>query len=1383
MAIIPIEDLLSAPSPSSNIIPIADLLEPAQNNIIPIADLVGEPKQNAFISGIEHISRPGAAVRSKIRGGTFKEGFDDPFEEPLFAETVGGVSKISPSAVKSFDKIRSGEGNVGDFASLVPGAARELGKTALGFAGDIATDPLSFIPLGLLTKVGATGLNKIPILRKAAQAIGKTSFAKGLRKAGGVFNKPLGKQAAGLDEILGDIATPIAKPRQLPKSATPTAEKQAILKRAEQTSDAVRLEKTLARTKEQAVGRPAAQPFTPEDLSTGKAAQATLKKARPPKEVIPPKKTPKSAISKVAKQEIIDTAEEKGLQKALAKSKRQEVGRGARKDRPFTPQDKSKGKAAQASLEEARGKAPALQALPEENALQQGIKKSLAKKQGVEPTPSVKVGIEEVVPPKKLSEKALKKRDPRIKERRDARQKVLLEERAERQIRIKTSTESQIKARNLKRIKERAEKGLSDDAFRAKLTKKDAVITSLKSKKKVVLVKQAEIERDIFIADFMDRRSSAGGFKFGKLAKDKKGSSGLFSPQDPRRNVIIKNIDRIRAEVKKSGKSLRKVLSGMKDKSGKKIFDAVEVERLMKGKPIALPKATAIAKGVDEPVQLEKGAFIKRTKTGERGEVIKVFDDGSADIRFDEGVAKFSKKEIAKEIVKEDLKIPAPVREFGKDTKETIEKLNVTSEKTERLTTIANDFLADATKPGTKINPQTTRRLVAEMSDLIGSGQVSGDAIKTLWKDFGLSAKEIGELIKQTASDAGRELGVFGNVQKKLQGLFSKDADVLAELGLAKPPPSSVFDAWNQKLKTSLQLYQASLISQFGTAARNVEVALGVNSNVDIVAELLQGAFNKLTGSGLRGREFAGADAKIKGLIRAVKGVKSWTKRKVLRDITQDREFVAYQRILKTFPFEKLRIIQASIADTVFTNRVTRSITYINSAQEALVRRMAFESQLLGNLAKNGLKRNLLSDITGADLKFLKQHSDLIIDAVDHALKISFANQPESQVGQILVSLGRKATPVGFIQPFLRFWAISTEWVLRHHPIQFLEVIRPNPAFRNKLYTTNNAQQAKLMADAAVGLGLSGAAIMMRRNPDLAGPKWYQIKTGTNKKTGEGQFFDVRPFFPLSAYFFQAAVIDELMNLRGWAPKHMSTHLTANDWTEGITNMRRLSSTPLALNQVFKSIDANNMDKAVFKLKKVSGNLLAGYTTFFRQFSDLASVFDPKEAIPRSVKEDPLLGPLKANIPFVKQSLPQLTTITRGKVDVTFRPIVKQLSGISYQEMSLGEQEYHRLGLNLNPKTQVVGDQAVGARIDREIMNAVGPINKATMTIMVQMPLYKAMNDRERSLTLKAIEEKNKAAYKKATGFATSPIPELEAKRAKDLEASIIKQTIKDIIP
>ena len=128
-----------------------------------------EDKQSAFWDVVDFISRPQRAITSGI-----KNIVDDDKDTTLFGGIKEGLTGES----------KSGVGDI--FSELGWNPDSTVGKVAKGvtsFAGDVALDPLSYIPLGVLTKIpgAAKALNKGRNLPGIKQALDKGADLFGYR--------------------------------------------------------------------------------------------------------------------------------------------------------------------------------------------------------------------------------------------------------------------------------------------------------------------------------------------------------------------------------------------------------------------------------------------------------------------------------------------------------------------------------------------------------------------------------------------------------------------------------------------------------------------------------------------------------------------------------------------------------------------------------------------------------------------------------------------------------------------------------------------------------------------------------------------------------------------------------------------------------------------------------------------------------------------------------------------------------------------------------------------------------------------------------------------------------------------------------------------------
>ncbi len=144
------------------------------------ANVVDPNQDSAFLSFLEFMGKPGKAVNNALVGnweGAGRQALD--FLGDIPDALIPGVDAIEPVSRRK-DKP--------DFSDVVGGMEPGFGKFLTDVGGGIATDPLSLVPGGAITKglsgagkIAAKGASKLP---KGAQQWGK-SLGEGLKDAAG----------------------------------------------------------------------------------------------------------------------------------------------------------------------------------------------------------------------------------------------------------------------------------------------------------------------------------------------------------------------------------------------------------------------------------------------------------------------------------------------------------------------------------------------------------------------------------------------------------------------------------------------------------------------------------------------------------------------------------------------------------------------------------------------------------------------------------------------------------------------------------------------------------------------------------------------------------------------------------------------------------------------------------------------------------------------------------------------------------------------------------------------------------------------------------------------------------------------------------------------
>lgn len=309
--------------------------------------------------------------------------------------------------------------------------------------------------------------------------------------------------------------------------------------------------------------------------------------------------------------------------------------------------------------------------------------------------------------------------------------------------------------------------------------------------------------------------------------------------------------------------------------------------------------------------------------------------------------------------------------------------------------------------------------------------------------------------------------------------------------------------------------------------------------------------------------------------------------------------------------------------------------------------------------------------------------SAAIVDASDYALKQTFAFTPQGGLGGAILKT-YQAFP--FLHtlgtPFPRFMMNAASWIFDRTPDELTAIA--NPKFARMLL--EGAKDPSIVADpkyirafeqAHTGAGLWAAAHYIHQNPDLAGPKYYHIKTGHNEN-GDPEFTDIRSYRPISDYMF----IEHMMKA---AANGQDPNLTAAEFTDALTGLRRLNEVAIfALPDIIRQIDATNPGAFVNSLKPFVGQWLGGFTTPFRTINDVRGALGDKSAVVnKDISGNEVVGPTMNNIPGVRDLLPNRIDPFTGEVSGQEHPGIR-LAGPAIRSQTLLEQHIQMLGVPMN---------------------------------------------------------------------------------------------------
>lgn len=626
-----------------------------------------------------------------------------------------------------------------------------------------------------------------------------------------------------------------------------------------------------------------------------------------------------------------------------------------------------------------------------------------------------------------------------------------------------------------------------------------------------------------------------------------------------------------------------------------------------------------------------------------------------------------------------------------------------------------------------KWNPFGEKRITQEIIDYMTTRP---QEIEPILQKYGMSFDDLIAQVKATETTSGKELQKLSVLAKEVYKTYSNNPKLKeqAQKLLSELPEPTTMDKFMDGFKKLENVRRALLVSQVTTTMRNIASQTGrlVLGSID---DAFQGMLTGVTSG--EGIIQSGKQA-LKGL---GDGLDTWTAFLNQFKPSQREKLIGLldaDHALKA----KAMMYGSPIQDVILGNGLAKWVNTLNRTQEFFFRDIAFETRLLKNLDKAGVKGGL----KGIDPQNIPPV--VLEDAANHALEMTFAAMPKSQFGKQWVQMMSNPVFTSLLNPFPRFlWGNAMPFLKDFSPLGFIKAASPKTMAQ--LASNKPETFAKAASRATIGTILINTALMARNNESVGGEKWYEIKSGDKR-------IDVRPFAPLSSYLFIAEAMSN------------PDRIKPADYAQALLSLNRIAGTGLVLTDVIRG---KKFQTFMSTMNKLAGEYLGGFTTPVRTFKDIYSVIDPQEAIIRDVRENEFIGPTQRNIPELSQQLPAAFSPLKQGPMKTETPILRQMSGLSIRTKNVGEKEFDRLNFDMSkiyPRTGL-------PEADRIISKNMSPLMETVMPMLVQNEQYKKMSDGMKKVLLSGIVKEIRDEAKKAL-----------IKEKPDLYNKILTQKIPD---
>lgn len=444
---------------------------------------------------------------------------------------------------------------------------------------------------------------------------------------------------------------------------------------------------------------------------------------------------------------------------------------------------------------------------------------------------------------------------------------------------------------------------------------------------------------------------------------------------------------------------------------------------------------------------------------------------------------------------------------------------------------------------------------------------------------------------------------------------------------------------------------RGGLVSQLATAARNLQSA-GIRAPLDTLSNVMDTAlYNAGEAKGLSGKTKALSKSLVSGEnwkdsfahMKYMFGPESRLDTKEYVDFILDRPELSKQFDLM---FNQLNELQAATGRGQATTSIGKGVdkvlseledgvSVLNSAnrwQEYLVRRGSFLGELerlvkreykidLIDTLNEGKIKDLLNDSTTVRPKGARSFNELVADATNKALDVTYAKQPDIGVFREATSfITRNGLTV--VMPFPRFMFNSMELMGNYAaggsiPLtkKIANIVTRGEAFK-EMGGPLTAKDRQRISRNLVGIGAVGAAYMARSSEDA--PADYK-----EINVGDGAVMDTTPQFPLRQMLYLGEATKRYMDG------------TLDDWFDGRefsetflgTNIRTGVGNSITEEVVALAGDTDlTKDEAVARaFGRTLGNYLSTWAVPFAQIIDSERALGMRGEEYKDVGKDPTL--------------------------------------------------------------------------------------------------------------------------------------------------------------
>lgn len=633
---------------------------------------------------------------------------------------------------------------------------------------------------------------------------------------------------------------------------------------------------------------------------------------------------------------------------------------------------------------------------------------------------------------------------------------------------------------------------------------------------------------------------------------------------------------------------------------------------------------------------------------------------------------------------------------------------------------------------------------------------------------------------EEGASGAGRLLNRLKQEKARILAVLHEDPEtrkIVDDLAVAGSEGNFFSKLW-QEFRDLDDVGRASVTGQMATGQRNAVTQAG-RLMLEVPKDVVQAAFEKLgfsttmpAGNPLATLWGIGAASKPRDTEKVLSMLDKLGPegeiivRRLFGTSTSETPFIPGSKTGR--PIRGLpRAMQRTFREGVRDRRIIRTVlgpvanalTAFNQLQENFFRRGAFQARLMQRAEQKGVKWAAVQENPG-----LLDPEDFE-DALSHSLDISFANQPESEAGRMMLEFARFTQPLStrFVT-FARYVANYGKFFMDFNPAGSLRLLSPGReveiskaikaksrlAHLRKEGTLTPGTEAKLrrvikqapkgsadvLAKAVTGTALLGAGTALRLSKH-AGEKWYETKGGPVGPDGEPT--ERNNIVGLAGPFLPWTFLGELVarQIRDTPSPPMS----GEDYAQGLAGLRLSPGTKALFDAVSKRQNAGEAIQTV--LDRTVSEFIGMFSVPLRTIKDFAAEFggeserlylDPREVLEIGDHRTKLLNPTIQNVPGLGKALdrPAAVSAITGRPRAGERTGRRQLTGLTARTPTPIGTALDRLGISefeVSPRTG-------NPKLDRELSVRTGALAQAVGNPFVQTQTFQQATPAEQKLLI-----------------------------------------------